>query len=96
MMYNKQGGSAWTAGQSDFGQYLIIDLGEIKNISSIGTQGRPYTAEYIQEFRIDYGNDGQDFATYRDRNGNIKVGNTTVEIWSLANNTNYDVYGHGA
>lgn len=70
---NISGGSSWTAGQSDFGQYLIIDLGEKKNISSIASQGKPYTAEYVQEFRLDYGNDGQDFANYRDRNGNIKV-----------------------
>lgn len=67
------GGGAWTAGQSDFAQYVIIDLGEKYNISSITTQGRPYTNEYVQEYRIEYGNDGQDFANYRDRNGNIKV-----------------------
>ena len=67
------GSGSWTAGQSDFGQYLIVDLGEKRNITSIASQGKPYTSEYVQEFRLDYGNDGQDFASYRDRNGNIKV-----------------------
>ncbi|KAI1289294.1 Neurexin-4 [Halotydeus destructor] len=67
------GGSSWTAGQSDFGQYLIVDLGEKKNITSVAVQGKPYTAEYVQEYRLDYGNDGQDFASYRDRHGNIKA-----------------------
>lgn len=50
-----------------------MDLGEKRNITSIACQGKEYTSEYVQEFRLDYGNDGQDFASYRDRNGNIKV-----------------------
>lgn len=65
--------SAWTAGQSDFAQYLIIDLGKKFNVSSISTQGRAYSSEYVMEYKIDYGYDGQDFAPYRDRNGNVKI-----------------------
>lgn len=65
--------SAWTAGQSDFSQYLIIDLGKKYNVTSISTQGRAYSSEYVMEYRIDYGYDGQDFAPYRDKNGNIKI-----------------------
>ena len=65
--------SAWTAGQSDFSQYLIVDLGKKFNITGISTQGRAYATEYVMEYRIDYGYDGQDFAPYRDKNGNIKI-----------------------
>ena len=32
------GGSAWTAENSDFQQALIIDLGDIKNVTGIATQ----------------------------------------------------------
>lgn len=66
-------GSAWTAGQSDFSQYLVIDLGKKFNITTILTKGRAYSSEYVMEYRLDYGYDGQDFAPYRDRNGNIKI-----------------------
>lgn len=65
--------SAWSAGQSDFSQYLVIDLTKEFNITSISTQGRAYSSEYVIEYRLDYGYDGQDFAPYRDRNGNIKI-----------------------
>lgn len=65
--------SAWTAGQSDFSQYLIVDLGKKFNVTSISTQGRAYASEYVIEYRIEYGYDGQDFAPYRDRNGNVKI-----------------------
>ncbi|RWS27864.1 neurexin-4-like protein [Leptotrombidium deliense] len=67
------GGNAWTAAQSDFGQYLLIDLGKKHNITAIATAGKQFTSEFVQEYRLDYGNDGQDFSNYRDRNGNIKV-----------------------
>lgn len=65
--------SAWTAGQSDFSQFLIVDLGKKYNVTSISTQGRAYASEYVMEYKIDYGYDGQDFAPYRDKNGNIKI-----------------------
>lgn len=69
------GDHSWIAGQSDFSQYLTIDLGNKFNISAIYTQGRKstHTKEYVQEYRITYGNDGKDFQPYRDRNGNIKI-----------------------
>uniref|UniRef100_A0A6G1SLQ2 Neurexin-4 n=2 Tax=Aceria tosichella TaxID=561515 RepID=A0A6G1SLQ2_9ACAR len=78
--------SAWTAGQSDFSQYLIIDLGKKFNITSISSQGRAYASEYVMEYRIDYGYDGQDFAPYRDRNGNIKIFEANVDDKSTVEN----------
>lgn len=53
------------------------------NITSIATQGKPYTSEYVQEFRIEFGYDGQDFAPYRDKFGNFKVGSSFFPL-SLA------------
>ena len=55
------GGSAWTAENSDFDQHLTVDLGTIKNITGIATQGRAHVDEYVMEFRIQYGSNGKDF-----------------------------------
>ena len=78
--------SAWTAGQSDFSQFLIVDLGKKYNISSISTQGRAYASEYVMEYRVDYGYDGQDFAPYRDKNGNIKIFEANTDDKSTVEN----------
>uniref|UniRef100_A0A646QGQ6 Neurexin4 n=1 Tax=Hemiscolopendra marginata TaxID=943146 RepID=A0A646QGQ6_9MYRI len=64
---------AWTAGKSDFGQFLTIDLGEKKNVTSIATQGRPFSSEFVEEYRIEFGNNGYDYAEYKDEEGNIKL-----------------------
>ena len=69
---------AWSAGNSDFGQYFVIDLGETKNVTAIATQGRPYTSEFVQEYRIEYGNNGMDFSEYKDAEGNTKVNHVSV------------------
>lgn len=78
--------SAWTAGQSDFSQYLIVDLGDKFNVTAISSQGRAYASEYVMEYRIDYGYDGQDFAPYRDKNGNIKIFDANVDDTSVVEN----------
>lgn len=78
--------SAWTASQSDFAQYLIIDLGKKYNITSISSQGRAYSSEYVMEYRVDYGYDGQDFAPYRDRNGNIKIFDANTDDNTVVDN----------
>lgn len=78
--------SAWTAGQSDFSQYLIVDLGKKFNITSVSSQGRAYGSEYVMEYRVDYGYDGQDFAPYRDKNGNIKIFEANTDDKSTVEN----------
>ncbi|KYN19702.1 Neurexin-4 [Trachymyrmex cornetzi] len=63
------GGNAWTAGSSDFGQYLIIDLGQVMNITAVATQGRSVQNEYIMEYRISYGTNGLDYVDYKEEDG---------------------------
>ncbi|XP_066998735.1 neurexin-4 [Anabrus simplex] len=72
------GGNAWTAASSDFDQYLTIDLGEVRNVTGIATQGRPHSSEYVMEYRIRYGSNGLDYADYKEPGGNAKMfkGNT--------------------
>lgn len=72
------GGSAWTAGSSDFGQYLIVDLGQVMNITLIATQGRSSQNEYIKEYRISYGTNGLDYQDYKEEDGHAMVSFTLV------------------
>lgn len=67
------GGSAWTASSSDFGQYLIIDLGQVMNITAVATQGRAVQNEYVMEYVINYGTNGLDYVDYKEEDGNVKV-----------------------
>ncbi|XP_046386690.1 neurexin-4 isoform X1 [Ischnura elegans] len=66
-------GNAWTAASSDFDQYLIIDLGQVMNVTGVSTQGRPHTSEYVMEYGISYGSNGYDYADYKAPDGNIKM-----------------------
>ncbi|XP_014482279.1 PREDICTED: neurexin-4 isoform X1 [Dinoponera quadriceps] len=67
------GGNAWTASSSDFGQYLIIDLGQIMNITAVATQGRLLQKEYVMEYRISYGTNGLDYQNYKEEDGHTKM-----------------------
>lgn len=67
------GGNAWTASNSDFGQYLIIDLGQVMNITAVATQGRMLHNEYVTEYRISYSTNGLDYMEFKEEDGNAKV-----------------------
>jgi hypothetical protein len=60
------GGSAWTADRSDFSQALIVDLGAVRNVTGIATQGRAHTKEFVIEYRIQYGSNGRDWIDYKE------------------------------
>lgn len=70
---NNQGGNAWSAEENDFGQQLIIDLGEIMNVTRIWTRGRPHSNEYVMEYSISYGTNGLEYADYKESGGNTMV-----------------------
>ncbi|XP_017770023.1 PREDICTED: neurexin-4 isoform X1 [Nicrophorus vespilloides] len=72
------GGNAWTSESSDFDQQLIIDLGQVTNVTRIWTQGRAHSSEYVMEYTISYGSNGLDYADYKEPGGNIRMfkGNT--------------------
>ncbi|CAH2105201.1 unnamed protein product [Euphydryas editha] len=65
--------NAWTASESDFGQQLIIDLGTVKNITRVATQGRAHSREYVQEYHISYGSNGLDYVQYKAAGGEVKM-----------------------
>ncbi|KAI5631254.1 laminin G domain-containing protein [Phthorimaea operculella] len=64
--------NAWTASESDFDQQLIIDLGSVKNITRVATQGRAHSQEFVQEYHISYGSNGMDYVQYKAAGGEVK------------------------
>ncbi|XP_053986437.1 neurexin-4 isoform X1 [Hylaeus anthracinus] len=67
------GKNAWTASSSDFGQYLIVDLGQVMNITAVATQGRAVHNEYVMEYGISYGTNGLDYVHFKEEDGNVKM-----------------------
>ncbi|XP_049869625.1 neurexin-4 [Pectinophora gossypiella] len=65
--------NAWTASESDFDQQLIIDLGTVKNITRVATQGRAHSQEFVQEYHISYGSNGLDYVQYKAAGGEVKM-----------------------
>lgn len=63
------GNGAWTAKSSDYSQYLVVDLRNVRKITGIATQGRPFTSEFVEEYRIEYGNKMFDSSGYKDHEG---------------------------
>ncbi|XP_064071525.1 neurexin-4 isoform X3 [Vanessa tameamea] len=77
--------NAWTASENDFDQRLVIDLGSVKNITRVATQGRAHSREFVQEYHISYGSNGLDYVRYKAPGGEVKMfegnhdGNTVVK-----------------
>lgn len=67
--------NAWTASENDFDQQLVIDLGSVKNITRVATQGRAHSQEFVQEYHISYGSNGLDYVQYKAAGGEVKVKN---------------------
>lgn len=81
------GGGAWTAKIADFSQNLIIKFSDKYNITAIATQGRPYTSEYVEEYKIFYGYSENDYAEYKDKEGNTRLFKGNIDGDSV--HTNY-------
>ncbi|KAK0161422.1 hypothetical protein PV327_009893 [Microctonus hyperodae] len=79
------GEKAWTASSSDNSQYLIIDLGQVMNITAIETQGRETYGEFVMEYGISYGTNNLDYMDYKEEEGNTKMfkGNVNAESIKL-------------
>ncbi|XP_063893286.1 neurexin-4 isoform X2 [Helicoverpa armigera] len=65
--------NAWTASENDFDQQLVIDLGSVKNITRVATQGRAHSQEFVQEYHISYGSNGLDYVQYKAAGGEVKM-----------------------
>ena len=59
---------AWCgrSGKNEGKQYVQVDLGEIKYISHIATQGRPDYYERVSKFKVEYSLYGRSFKTFQE------------------------------
>jgi len=80
-------GSAWSAKESDFYQYLVFDLGQVMNVTAIVTQGRLHTDDFVEEFRIQYGTNGRDFTDYKEVDGHPKLFDANIDGLGEKRNT---------
>ncbi|PKU44932.1 retinoschisin [Limosa lapponica baueri] len=73
---NGQGfGCAWLSKYQDNGQWLQIDLKEVKVISGILTQGRCDADEWMTKYSVQYRTDENlNWVYYKDQTGNNRVG----------------------
>jgi len=58
----------WAALVNDGNQWLQVDLQQTIRVTSIATQGRSDYPQWVTKYKLDYGDDGQNFMFYR-RNG---------------------------
>jgi len=63
------GGGAWTAGTADNLQSLGIDLGYRQVITSVATQGRRGSNEFVLEYYIWFSSDNQTWNVYTNEFG---------------------------
>lgn len=80
------GENAWSAQENDFDQQLIVDLGQVMNVTRIWTQGRPHSNEYVMEYSISYGTNGLDYAEYKEAGGNTMMFRGNVDGNSVHKN----------
>jgi hypothetical protein len=56
---------AWAAGSTSAGEYLQVDLGSVKMITKLATQGRPSMYdEWVTEYTVSYSNDTNNWKNY--------------------------------
>lgn len=58
-------------------------------VTSIVTQGRAESSEYVETFGISYGSNGLDYAEYKESSGNTKVINNTQYCLLFSKNIKY-------
>ncbi|XP_055330929.1 neurexin-4-like [Paramacrobiotus metropolitanus] len=65
--------NAWSPTVSDFNQYLLIDLLDIKRIWAVATMGRAKTQEYVVNYTLDYGQTADNLVPFTDQFNAPKV-----------------------
>ena len=64
-------GGSWTARKNDIHQWLQIDLGNQQTeVTGVATQGRNDQNQWVTKYRLQYGEDGENFKFYREQGQN--------------------------
>jgi len=68
---------AWSSASNSVGQYIQADLGEVRRIEKVATQGRYGANQWVQSFRFAYSVAGSDyeFVLNEDNSERIFTGN---------------------
>ncbi|KAM6451538.1 contactin-associated protein-like 2 isoform 2-T2 [Liasis olivaceus] len=78
---NKRGGAGgWCPSESNHYQWLQVDFGNRKQISSIATQGRYSSSDWVTQYRVLYSDTGRNWKPYH-QDGNV---------WAFPGNVNSD------
>ena len=56
---------AWCAANNNDQQYLQIDLGGMRKVTQIASQGRPASNDYVSSYKISYSQVGNSFEFHR-------------------------------
>ena len=65
-------GGSWTAQRSDIHQWLQIDLGNQQTkVTCVATQGRNGQNQWVTKYKLEYGEDGENFQYYREQGQNV-------------------------
>lgn len=62
---SRDNAGAWSAGVCNSNQWLQVDLGLIREVTGIMTQGRQDADECVQSYTISYSVDGTTFTSYQ-------------------------------
>lgn len=99
-MYNNQGGScqpkyarlyqsgnkAWCAKHRSVGEWILVDLGVISQVTGLMTQGREEADEWVSAYSISYSVDAFKWSYVVDGNGNRRVYRGNVDASSVRYN----------
>ncbi|KAK7575553.1 hypothetical protein V9T40_011839 [Parthenolecanium corni] len=76
---------SWTTSVTDSHQYLIFEFKDWKVINEIITQGHS-SNDFVSEYMVYYGSNGQDYMTYRTSSGLPKIFPANTDSHSLKQN----------
>ncbi|XP_031562261.1 lactadherin-like [Actinia tenebrosa] len=79
--------SSWAPSSLSVGQYLQVDLGQVKIVTKIATQGRPGDqVKYVTKYKIKWSIDGQTWEDHKE-NDVVKVFNGNFDQNSVVTNS---------
>lgn len=61
----KQGG--WSAKTNNQNQWLQADLGKVRKVTHLATQGRNGNSQWVKSYKVEFSNDGSTFQFYKEQ-----------------------------
>ena len=52
---------AWSSRTNDKSQWIKVDLGEIKRVTQVASQGRSEAAQWVTRYKVSYSASGKEF-----------------------------------